>query len=116
MDHESFPPDLTIKTVPDLWTQYTIGLNGSAPTRAFYEIFNPYDKFSTHRTSQVTVHRRRVDILDLVQELAVDYDGSGKEAAVVLEAWRLNQGFTLTALGDKLERMSVDSLRKALRS
>ncbi|WVQ79627.1 hypothetical protein IAT38_001727 [Cryptococcus sp. DSM 104549] len=114
-DPETPPTTFTmsrdVKTVPDLWTEYTVGWDGGPPVRAMYEGTNKKQKKGRRfkDDSERKFYRRRKRVLEMVESL-VNSGVNEVEAAQRVEELREKRGVTLNKLGEVLPILPSDEL------
>ncbi|WVN87741.1 uncharacterized protein L203_102936 [Cryptococcus depauperatus CBS 7841] len=100
-----------VKTVPDLWREYTVGWDGQPPVRDIYEgSERKRRKGKRFRDdSERKFYRRRKKVLELVETL-VDRGCTDREAAERVERLRDRRRVTLNKLGEIIPEMTPEEL------
>lgn len=87
-----------IETVLDLWREYTEGLAGYPSVKVMYE--GEDTSWKKNNKTERRFYQRRKVILDGVEEIAAYRKIPGREAAIIMDQYRVKQGnTTLNKLG-----------------
>ncbi|WVQ77906.1 hypothetical protein IAR50_007612 [Cryptococcus sp. DSM 104548] len=107
----SFTMSREVKSVPDLWKEYTIGWEGQPPARDVYE-GNARKRRRGKRfrdDSERKFYRRRKKVLEMVEALVEK--GVGEEEAVErVERLRDRRKCTLNKLGEIIPEMTAEEI------
>ncbi|OXC68258.1 hypothetical protein AYX13_03211 [Cryptococcus neoformans] len=100
-----------VKTVPDLWREYTVGLEGQPPVRSVYEVSEKKRKKGKRfkDDSERKFYRRRKRVLDLVEAL-IKKGIPEDQAAKRVERLREDRKVTLNKLGEIIPELSPEEL------
>lgn len=100
-----------VKTVPDLWREYTVGLEGQPPVRSVYEGSEKKRKKGKRfkDDSERKFYRRRKRVLDLVETL-IKKGIPEDQAAKRVEKLREDRKVTLNKLGEIIPELSPEQL------
>lgn len=109
--NSGFTMSREIKTVPDLWREYTVGLEGQPPVRSVYEGSEKKRKKGKRfkDDSERKFYRRRKRVLDLVEVLIKKGIPEG-QAAKRVEKLREDRKVTLNKLGEIIPELSPEEL------
>lgn len=90
--------DRTVKDVRELWDEYIVGRNGRLPVREMSQ--RPEFRKSE---KEKRMFNRRWPIYDSIKGIASKRGMSESEAAALVEAFRVQKGYKLNKLSEKIQ-------------